>query len=314
MNNGHGSHVNQPIIVSGMYRSGTSIAANVVHAWGAFGGDPDQLAKGDPRNPRGYWQNHALERFCAQLFSDIGVDYWHESFSEIVRLKASVPRYRNQALALISQMQSVGRIWFWKEPKLTVLLPFWKRIWPAATHVITLRNPFDSALSWQKFALPRGTHGRIQAVAAALLSWQAMMLSLMENTEDSNSKYFVVYEQLVNDPQAECRRLAEFLCREYQTQETVDTKVPAMVAAVDPGLRRLHTNVPFDEMEIATEPQKALYKFLLTKAADPTARFDRNQYPFYAGWREYLDNLKLLRTVYDELHRYRAVQAVVSGM
>ena len=87
-----------------------------------------------------------------------------------------------------------------------------------------------------------------------------------------------------------------------------------MVAAVDPGLRRLHTDMPFDQVEIATEPQKALYKFLMTKAADPTARFDRNQYPFYAGWREYLDNLKLLRTVYDELHRYRAAQAVVSGM
>jgi hypothetical protein len=314
MKNGHLSHVNQPIIVSGMYRSGTSIAANVVHAWGAFGGDPDQLAKGDPRNPRGYWQNPALERFCAQLFSDIGVDYWHESFSEIARLKASVPRYRNQAEALILQMQSPGKVWFWKEPKLTVLLPFWKRIWPAATHVITVRNPFDSALSWQKFALPRGTNGRIQAVAAALLSWQAMMLSLLENTEDSNSKYFLTYEKLINDPQAECLRLAEFLGREYHTEETASAKVPAMVAAVDPGLQRSNTNTPFDEVEIATEPQKALYKLLLAKAADPSVRFDRSQYPFYTGWREYLDNLKLLRTVYDELHRYRAAQAVVSGM
>jgi len=314
MNKGNISHANQPIIVMGMYRSGTSIAANVVQVWGAFGGDADELAKGDLRNPRGYWQNHALERFCAQLCADIGVDYWHESFSELARLKASVPRYRSKAQALMEQMQSAGTTWFWKEPKLTVLLPFWKQIWPAATHIITVRNPYDSALSWQKFALARGTHGRIQAVAAALLSWQAMMLSLLENTEDSSSKYFLVYERLISDAQAECRRLAEFLSRQYHKEENVDAKVAAMVAAVDPGLCRLQTGVPFHEVDVATEAQKALYEFLMAKVADPTAKFDSKNYPFSPGWREYLDNLKLLRTVYDELQQYKAAQSVAAAM
>lgn len=314
MSNSSVLSVKQPIIVSGMYRSGTSIAANVIHAWGAFGGDPAQLAKGDQRNPHGYWQNSALERFLAQLSSDIGVDYWHESFSELARLKASVPRCRNAALALISQMQASGKVWFWKDPKLTVLLPFWKKILPAATHIVMIRNPFDSALSWQKFSLPRATHGRIQALAAALLAWQAMMLSLLENIGDSDSQYFIVYEQLIAEPETECRRLAEFLCREYDMSEATDDRVAAMLAAVGLGPRRIEPNRSFDELEIATEPQKALYKFLLAKASDPATPFDRSKYPFYPGWREYLDNLKLLRTVYDELHQYKAAQAVVSGM
>ena len=48
----------RPIVVVGMDRSGTSLIANLVHVWGAYGGDPTKLSRGHPQyNARGFWEN-----------------------------------------------------------------------------------------------------------------------------------------------------------------------------------------------------------------------------------------------------------------
>jgi hypothetical protein len=35
---------------------------------------------------------------------------------------------------LLQEMQSAGRAWFWKDPRLSVLLPFWKQFWGPAIY------------------------------------------------------------------------------------------------------------------------------------------------------------------------------------
>src|SRR5262249_44004270 len=150
----------------GMDRSGTSMVANLVHRWGAYGGDPDQLSAGDEGNRHGYWESDLFSEFMGLFWRDVSVRFWHPDFVDTITAKAADPYWRDAALNIISMMGDQGRIWFWKEPEISVYLPFWKRIWGSATCVITVRNPYDSAVSWQKFRLPREAQQKISTVAA----------------------------------------------------------------------------------------------------------------------------------------------------
>jgi hypothetical protein len=183
-----------------------------------------------------------------------------------------------------------------------VLLRFWKAIWRDPIFLLTVRHPYASALSWEKYFVPPQEQGKIRMVATTLLHWQSMMGAAVEDTEDTSSKSFVIYEQLVAEPEHECRRLADLLSRETGLPPITDAHLLAMVAAVDPALRRVQVPISFDEVDVASDAQKALYRFLLAKAADPTLPFDSHQYACCPGWREHLDNFETLRTLYLQLH------------
>ena len=71
----------RPIIVLGAERSGTSVSAEMVHAWGAYAGDPGELPPADELNPSGRWEYLPLW----DLLSEIGefatrATWWAEDF------------------------------------------------------------------------------------------------------------------------------------------------------------------------------------------------------------------------------------------
>ena len=298
----------RPIIIVGMERSGTSIVANLVHRWGAYGGNPDQLSEGNEGNLHGYWEHELLSEFTRLLSRADGIpdfwghhfgDLWHPDFVERITAKAADPQWRDLAAGLISMMGDQGRIWFFKEPYTSLFLPFWKKIWGSATYVITVRNPYDSAVSWHKFTIPEDARSRINTVAANLLRWQVMMLSVLENTQDSDSTIFVPYEDLVSKPREQCRRLCDFLSDEYSLERFDDDQLEYVAGAVDQMSWRNRSSAPFADVSIATEAQKSLYDFLLQKVANPNLPFDAAQYPIYPGWREYLANVDTLKVLYE---------------
>lgn len=57
----------RPIIIVGAERSGTSVCAEMVHAWGAYVGDPGELPAADQLNPRGRWEHLPLWDLLAEL-------------------------------------------------------------------------------------------------------------------------------------------------------------------------------------------------------------------------------------------------------
>jgi hypothetical protein len=288
-----------PIIILGTARSGTSMVANLVHRWGAYGGDPDQLSNGDDRNLHGYWENELFATFGGFFFRDVSARFWHPDFVDTITARAADPYWHDAALDIISMMGDQGRIWFWKQPEISVYLPFWKKIWGSATYLITVRNPYDSAVSWQKFRLPREAQSKICTVAAYLLRWQVIMMSALENTQDCNSKIFIPYEDLVNEPRKQCRRLCNFLSDEYLLERVDDDRLEFIARGVDPKSWRNRSSTPFTDVSIATEAQKALYQLLLEKVDDPNKPFDAAQYTIYPGWREYLENLQTIEALYD---------------
>lgn len=286
----------RPIIILGMDRSGTSMVANLVHQWGAYGGNPDQLRQGNEGNRHGYWENELLGEFNCVLSRADGVPpFWEPDFVDAITAKASEPQWRDVALGLVSMLAGEGKIWFWKEPHISMYLPFWKQIWGEATYIIPIRNPYDSAISWQKFEIPGHARSTVSTVAATLLRWQAMMLSVLEHTEGSGSRIFVSYEALMGDPGPQCRRLCDFLSDEYGLPRIGDNELGNVVALVDQESWRNRSTTPFEEVSIASPAQHELYQMLLSRVDVPNAPFDTSRYPMYPGWREYLSNLETLK-------------------
>jgi hypothetical protein len=289
----------RPIIVLGMARSGTSLIGDMVHRWGAYGGDVEELKRGNVGNPNGYFENRQMQHF---LLTELGLDFWTPMYAERLRERAQDPECRAKALQLIGQMTAHGPLWFWKEPYLSVTLPFWKGIWGDAVYIIPVRDPYDSAVSYNNFSIPQEVRNQVSVLCAGLLEWHCFMLSLLEGTDDAPHKIFVPYERLVTSPETECRRLCGFLDRHRGAGlQLPPDRLERMIEAVDPKLHRNSGRVTFFERPEATAEQKALYRFLERKIEDPDAAPDPAGYPMYPGWREYLGNLQFFRMFYAKV-------------
>ena len=286
----------RPIIILGAERSGTSVVAEMVHEWGAYVGPPEELTPADEHNPRGYWEYKPIWDFLAEIgdFAE-GISWWDASFQERVRKKADMPRYRENARTLIRPMEKEGKPWMWKDPALSFFLPFWREIWCDPIYIITVRNPYDTAHSWQKFVLPKEYWGRFDLVAGNLLRWQHIMSLVLENMEKIETKLFIPYEALMEDPEKYATRLNEFLNCHCATPISGETSVESIVRIVDSLLWRNRVGMPFPETHGVVEAQKRLYEFLLHKVEDPHAQFRLEDYPMPTGWRDIIKG--------DEAHR-----------
>ena len=289
---------NHPIIVLGVERSGTSVVAEMVHRWGAYAGAPETLHKVDVHAPRGYWEFLPLWDLLAELgdFAS-GVTWWDCDFQQRIEDKAANPVYKTKATELMSQMYK-GNPWFWKDPALSHFLPFWKQIWGDATYIITVRNPLDIALSWQKFIMPSNVKVSISFVAMNLLRWQHMITLILQHTEDTQHRLFLSYEDIMSKPRVQAERLAEFLNSKFDNQIS---PIQAMVDAVDPQLWRNNCQMPFDQVPEATESQKALYSFARQKIKNPLKPFDVTKYPLPPGYLEFLNIQEALLKACREL-------------
>lgn len=275
-----------PIIVLGVERSGTSVVAEMVHAWGAYAGASEKLHAADEHAPRGYWEYLPLWDFLADLgdFAS-GATWWEADFQRRMECKTTDHGYRRKARELISEMQNDGP-WFWKDPALAHFLPFWKQIWGEAVYVITIRNPLDVAISWQKFILPQNAKVRVSFVAMNLLRWQHMMTLILHHTEDAVHRIFLGYEDIMRKPREQAERLSNYLNSKFGNR---DSRIQAMVDVVDPRLWRNHCGIPFDRASVATDHQKALYAFARQKIVDPLQSFDSARYPMPPGYLEFLN-------------------------
>lgn len=270
------------IIVLGMHRSGTSLTAELVSRWGAYGSPRDLIPPGR-WNRRGYWEYAPLVRFNDCLLQAVD-SKWNvpppvESAPRLSRL-ARRGEYRREGLELLRRMRSAGRPWFWKDPRLAILLPFWRELWKQVTYVVVIRDPLHIAASLlERDRLP---------VSASLLLWQRYMLDILRETHAHRSTLFLDYDTLL-DRAAESERLAKFL------GSRPDARRP-MQPAVDRTLRH-HRHKAGTDRSALTESQAELADMLQGLAAGrrrppPSKLAACAAAP---GWREYLIVLDLLR-------------------
>lgn len=143
-----------PVVVTGMHRSGTSLAASFLALLGIRLGD--RLVPSDRTNPRGYFedvdfvqlQGRMLE--AATLEGDGGHRDWGWTESEHFD-PSRFSAYTPAAQDLVSARSASPGVWGWKDPRTTVLLDFWDEILPGhPLYVLLYRFPWEVADSVQR--------------------------------------------------------------------------------------------------------------------------------------------------------------------
>ena len=140
----------QPLILTGMHRSGTSLMASLLQAIGVHVGD--RLLAGDRTNAPGYFEDEDFLEFQRQILIDCcdpkdgGWPDWGWTERESLD-RAQFANYLDRARQLLAQLgrQRDPQIttWGWKDPRTTLMLDFWDALIPNARYILVYRDPWD---------------------------------------------------------------------------------------------------------------------------------------------------------------------------
>ncbi len=138
------------LLVVGMHRSGTSAVAGALARLGWSAPRPDDLMRDLPDNPLGHYESRSLAELDDRILARMG-GAWHlppslepgwELWSGLEDLAAIGPTMLARAFP------DLDRPAVWKDPRLSLLLPFWRRLLPQLTAaVLVVRDPVEVALS-----------------------------------------------------------------------------------------------------------------------------------------------------------------------
>jgi hypothetical protein len=245
------------IIIFGMHRSGTSLLGELVNQWGGYGQET-ALTPGDAWNPRGYWEFAPLVRFNDEILG-LFKSCWNvppdDATKPLLAALAEDPYFRGRALDLLATMRGAGRPWFWKDPRLSILLPFWKQLWGNVLYLVPIRDPgaIAASLDRRDSLSPR----------ASLLLWHRYMTEIVQDDDVRSTGVFLNYEHLLADPQAGCRSLCSVLDHRLGTRPPDPDNRPSLMAAiVEPRPARSCSHAAFPDNPLATRAEKSLYRVL----------------------------------------------------
>jgi hypothetical protein len=136
-----------PVAIAGMHRSGTSLVAKVLCRGGLYFGKEEDIVGPADDNPDGFWENRKFVELSDEILSALGGGWDHlPELTEPWEDRDAVARLRTTARLLLGEFK--GREpWGWKDPRNSVLLPFWQALIEELRVVICVRNPLEVALS-----------------------------------------------------------------------------------------------------------------------------------------------------------------------
>ena len=206
------------ICIIGMHRSGTSMIAQLLHQLGLYLGPDNQLLGATSANTDGHFEHKGFLKINRAL-----LEYFQGSWESPPQWKAgwqtdtALEPLRGDARVLIAEL-SARSPWGWKEPRTTVLLPFWKSLVPGLRFMICVRSPLDVAKSLAK------RNG--MPVEQGMFVWHRYTRAALEDSEGS-PRLIVHYEDFFIDPATTIERLARFC----------GLQKPANISLVESGIR-----------------------------------------------------------------------------
>lgn len=196
-----------PILICGMHRSGTSLFAQILNSCGLYLGPESQMMQAhSDDNPSGYWEYLSEVRFADSLLSRIESSWvnLNKVFSNTWLKELNIEEEKQNAVELFKPLMDSGEIWGWKDPRASILLPFWKTVFPNLKVVICLRNPLEVSFSLSKRYL--SSHVDFED---SLVLWRDYHKILIDNIQDMDH-IVTHYEAIFYDPEKELKRLCDF--------------------------------------------------------------------------------------------------------
>ena len=188
------------ICVLGMHRSGTSLVAQLLRLSGVFLGEESELLGAESNNKKGHWEHKEVLEIDEAILEAFDGS-WHlpppfeQEWENDPRLDALYKRAR----AFAHSMNQRATVWGFKNPRTCLTLPFWQKIIPEMTYVITVRNATDVMQSLIK-------HHPSLPPRRGLQLWVQYWRSILTNTV-SAQRSFTFFERYFTDWKAELGRV-----------------------------------------------------------------------------------------------------------
>jgi hypothetical protein len=262
------------VLVLGMHRSGTSVATRLVHMLG-LSASTDQIGP-TSWNPRGLWESQSLIGVNDRLLVETGHTWWYPPPDE--------PRYAEAMLGL-DRFDAAARDafatvhprspWAWKDPRTSLLLPFWRRVLGEVAGFVVLRHPVDVARSIERRnALP---------LPFALALWERYNRLILRHSRDV-PLLVLRYDDFLDDGERSVLRIHAFLhdlglspARESHGSSVIPE------SSVDRSLR--HSHVPADGLSVDPAFGSALELYArLGSLLTPSSHLGTLELPPEGGW------------------------------
>ena len=191
-----------PICIAGMHRSGTSMITRLLNLCGVDLGPETDISAAAVDNEAGFWENYHFVRLNEEALVLLGGGWdLPPTLSEGWELRDEMVRIRDDAAELVRGFSPDG-IWGWKDPRNSMMLPFWKRLIPDLKILVCLRNPLEVAQS-----LHERNHS---SQAFSLNLWLMYYQQLLSCTRPAE-RVVTHYNAYFYNPQAELRRVLSLL-------------------------------------------------------------------------------------------------------
>jgi hypothetical protein len=130
------------VCVTGMHRSGTSLLARVVNLLGVDLGPERHLLPPTEDNPDGYWEDNRFVQLDDQLLGFLG-GWWHEPpvLEPDWEYEWRLEPFRVWGAQLVAARADDAGPTGIKDPRLSLLLPFWRTVVDVDRTVLGVRDP-----------------------------------------------------------------------------------------------------------------------------------------------------------------------------
>lgn len=145
--------MNDPILITGCARSGTSMVAGVINICGAFGGD---MAGPNKNNQKGMFENTKIRNTIVKPFyKDLGVDQMGQYPLPDLNNLPIPTNWRRRVESVIMDHGYTEGAWMYKGAKMCQHWPVWDYAFPKAKWIIVRRNTADIIKSCQRTGFMR---------------------------------------------------------------------------------------------------------------------------------------------------------------
>ena len=189
------------VCVIGMHRSGTSLLMRIANLLGVDLGDHEKILPPGEDNVSGYWERHDILKLNNALLERFGGSWDRPPHLPVGwEHQNNLGDLRSQALTALDAFSDNAGTIGWKDPRLSLLLPFWRTVTNIDRTVVAIRHPASVAASLQ--------HRNGFTVQHATSLWLRYTLEALINAPDA---LVLRYSDMLSDSAVTARTLAEHL-------------------------------------------------------------------------------------------------------
>lgn len=174
--------------------------AGLLHACGLFLGPENKLLPPHETNQMGFFENEEFLSINERILAYFGGS-WHTPPPLEGRWDTDpgLAPLADEARALIASFPR--GLWGFKDPRTTILLPFWRRLVPGLRFVVCMRNPLEVARSLlHRDGIP---------VQRGAWLWEYYVTAALRGTEGA-SRCIAYFDDFFKTPRHAARRVVEF--------------------------------------------------------------------------------------------------------